>query len=1029
VGKPGRQVYNLAYLAAFVLVQAYFTYVQPSLAARVMNFSLGLLVLASQCAWLLFRRVDSIMRPITRGLGMVFGAYCGLSLLRMILILAGPPAEKSFLQSGTMETLLIIVYQMLFIVATYSLAMMVNRRLLGAVQTQEERFRSMVEFSSDWDYWIGPDGKLLYTTPSCEALTGHGPQEFMDDPELRNRIVHPEDQAALREHADHVSSTSEPQHLDIRIVTRTGGTRWLNHMCRPVYDSKGRWLGRVASNRDVTERKEMERQLLDARKEWERIFNAVGHFTLILSPDQRILAVNQMGEKLIGRPASEMIGKQCYEVFHGNAAPPAGCPFSAMRRDGKITAAEMEVETLNRIYMVACTPVLDGAGHLDKVIHVATDITDRRLADKALRKSQERLLEAQRIARMGDFTWDVETGEVTWSGGLFDLLGYDRSETIDYARANEAIHHPDDLARVTRWLDDAIASGKEELPPNEYRVIRKDGGTLLIRTIGRIRRRQGQQPVIFATVQDITDIRKAEERIHESEETYRNLFQNAQVGLYRTRISDGKILESNEQLARMFGYDTREEFIAEYVTSQNYVDPGTRERMLDEIQKMGVIREFEVRFYRKDRSIFWARYSARIYPEKGRIEGVAEDITERKRAEEEREKLHAQLLQAQKMESVGRLAGGVAHDFNNKLSVIIGYTQLAMDDLDREHPLYGTLQQVLKAGNQSVDIVRQLLAFARKQAIAPEVLDLNEVIEGMLKMLRRLIGEDIDLAWEPGRHLWSVKMDMSQIDQILANLCVNARDAIAGVGKITIETENMVLDANYCADRAGFVPGDYVMLAVSDNGCGMDKETLANAFEPFFTTKEVGKGTGLGLSTVYGIVKQNNGFVSIYSEPDKGTTVKVYLPRHSKETEEKTEAAEAEMAHGHGETILVVEDETSVLQLSERILEKLGYRVLTAGTPAAAIDTARNHEGDIHLLMTDVVLPEMSGKDLAAEIMQICPNIRVLFMSGYTADFIAHQGVLDGGVAFIGKPFRFEKLAGKVREALGTRNAEVGTRS
>ncbi len=383
--------------------------------------------------------------------------------------------------------------------------------------------------------------------------------------------------------------------------------------------------------------------------------------------------------------------------------------------------------------------------------------------------------------------------------------------------------------------------------------------------------------------------------------------------------------------------------------------------------------------------------------------------------------LTSQLQQAQKMESVGRLAGGVAHDFNNKLTVMMGYTQLVMGGLDRGDPTYGNLEEVMKAGEQSVAIVRQLLAFARKQIIVPEVLELNETVEDMLKMLRRLIGEDIDLAWLPGHDLWRVKMDPTQIDQVLANLCVNAWDAISGVGKVTIETRNVVLDAHYCADRAGFVPGDYVMLAVSDNGCGMDKEILANAFEPFFTTKEVSKGTGLGLSTVYGIVKQNDGFVNIYSEPGKGTTFKMYLPRYSEEPEEKSEVVPTEIPRGHGETVLVVEDDAPVLGLARTTLEKMGYVVMTSGNPKEAIAMVREHPGEIHLLITDVVLPGMSGRELAEAISKIRPNVGALFMSGYTADFIAQRGVLEKGVHFIGKPFTFDGLARKVREAMGSK--------
>jgi len=517
------------------------------------------------------------------------------------------------------------------------------------------------------------------------------------------------------------------------------------------------------------------------------------------------------------------------------------------------------------------------------------------------------------------------------------------------------------------------------------------------------------------------ELRRAQAEIEEGRARYFDLYDVAPVG-YCTVSETGIVLETNLTAATLLGV-TRGSLINQPIS--RFILPEDqgiyylhRKTLFETGQPQGC----EFRMLQTDRPPFWAGMKATVArdgdgPPVCRV--VLSDITERKRAEKEHEKLQAQLLQAQKMESVGRLAGGVAHDFNNKLTVILGYAQMAMEGLDTDDPLYGNLQQVLKAGKQFTDIVRQLLAFARKQIIAAEVLDLNEALEGMLKMLRHLIGEDIDLAWEPGRHLWSVKMDPAQIDQILANLCVNARDAISGVGKVTIETENVVLDESYCADRAGFVPGEYVMLAVSDDGIGMDEETLANAFEPFFTTKEVGKGTGLGLSTVYGIVKQNQGFVNIYSEPGKGTSFKIYLPRHSEEAEEKVEAVEAEIPRGRGETILVVEDEISVLRLAQRVLENMGYTVLASARPAEAVAMAREHAGEIHLLMTDVVLPGMSGKDLAGEMMQIRPNISILFMSGYTANVIARQGVLDEGVHFMGKPFTPESLARKVREALG----------
>ena len=398
--------------------------------------------------------------------------------------------------------------------------------------------------------------------------------------------------------------------------------------------------------------------------------------------------------------------------------------------------------------------------------------------------------------------------------------------------------------------------------------------------------------------------------------------------------------------------------------------------------------------------------------------GVNQDITERKQAESEKEKLQAQLLQAQKMESVGRLAGGVAHDFNNMLGVILGHAEFALEKAEPGHELHADLKEIQSAAKRSADITKQLLAFARKQTISPRKLDLNDTVESMLNMLRRLIGEDIDLVWKPSAHLWPVKMDPSQIDQILANLCVNARDAIAGVGKLTMETGRKTFDEEYCNEHLGFIPGDFVLLAVSDNGCGMDKDTLDNLFEPFFTTKEIGKGTGLGLATIYGIVKQNNGFINVYSEPGQGSTFKIYLPRLVVDEDLDKAVPEKKTAAGGTETILLVEDEPSILRMTRMMLERKGYSVLPAATPAEAIDLAKTHAYKIHLLMTDVVMPEMNGRDLAGQITAFYPGIRLLFMSGYTANVIAHQGVLDDGVAFIQKPFSMADLAEKVREVL-----------
>ncbi|CCK82094.1 hybrid sensor histidine kinase/response regulator [Desulfobacula toluolica] len=398
--------------------------------------------------------------------------------------------------------------------------------------------------------------------------------------------------------------------------------------------------------------------------------------------------------------------------------------------------------------------------------------------------------------------------------------------------------------------------------------------------------------------------------------------------------------------------------------------------------------------------------------------GTVQDITRRKQAELEYKNLQEQYMQAQKMESIARLASGVAHDFNNMLFVILGNMDMILDHMEISHPLHDALKDVKTAALRSAELVRHLLAFARRQTIIPQTLNLNDVIGNMIKMMKRLIGENIDLVWIPGAELGRIKMDPSQVDQVLANLCVNARDAISDIGKITIETHNATFTEAYCAEHLDFYPGSYVMLAVSDDGCGMNQETSTRIFEPFFTTKEEEKGTGLGLATVYGIVKQNGGFINVYTEPDNGTTFKLYFSVHESETKSNRIEPELHPPRGNGEKILLVEDETAFLKTGRKMLEAIGYQVLTVNSPMDALKLANNYSGSIDLLITDIVMPEMKGQDLAATLKTIWPGLKTLFISGYTADVILHHGGLDKGVAFLQKPFSKTELALKINNII-----------
>lgn len=643
------------------------------------------------------------------------------------------------------------------------------------------------------------------------------------------------------------------------------------------------------------------------------------------------------------------------------------------------------------------------------ILGVLLDITDRQRAQEALRESEQKYREL--VEKINDAIYATdENGIITYmSPAAEQITGYSLDELIGH-HFSEFIYE-EDLPGLTESFRRSLAGISE---PYEYRIRTKGGQIRWVRSHGRPIPSEGRVIGLRGVLSDITDRKRAEEAVRLAEERHRQLIQNAVYGIYRSSL-DGKFLEVNPALVQMLGYDSAEELLAVDMASDIYLDPNERHRLIEQYREVGRIEGVEVRWKRKDGSPITVRLSGRtLHDERGRLEGfemIVEDVTERRLLEE-------QLRQAQKMEAIGQLAGGIAHDFNNLLTAIIGYAEVLLMRLDPASDLYQFASQIKGASEQAASLVKQLLAFSRKQLLQPKVIDLNQLIKTSAKMLSRLIGEDIEmeLVLDPG--LGKVKADPVQIEQVIMNLAVNARDAMPHGGKLTLETKNVYLDEDYARRHLGVRPGHYVLMAMSDTGVGMDQETLSHIFEPFFTTKEKGKGTGLGLSTVYGIVKQSGGNIWVYSEPGKGTTFKIYLPRVEQEADPIEIKPRPDEVPTGSETILLVEDDAAVRHLAREILQMSGYTVLEASSGVEALHIIESYGGQIDLMLTDVVMPQMSGPELVAQAASRRPQMKVLYMSGYSENIIAHHGIVDPGIHFLPKPFTPEALALKVREVL-----------
>lgn len=889
----------------------------------------------------------------------------------------------------------------------------------SALRISEGRMSSAFEYAAIGMAFVALDGRWLKINRAVTRMLGYTEEELLAKD--FQEITYPEDLTTDLFYVQQMlNGDIDTYQMEKRYYHKSGSLIWGLLSVSLVRDEQDRPLHFISQIQDITRRKEAEEALRASEEKFRNIFDRHAAVKLLIDPvNGSIIDANQAATAYYGWSKEEMRRMRIQDIN--------------TLSDEEVKQEMERAASLERSYFEFRHRRSDGSEHdvavfssnvgeanqlmLHSIIY---DITERKKIEQELQFTR---FAVDNLADMA-FWMNAEGRFVYVNRASCNALGYSRDELL-----NMRVSDIDPLFPADRWSENwtKLRELKHNVLESQHRT--REGRIFPVEINDNFIEIDGHE-YNCAFARDITDRKRAEHLLAEQYRLIHTILETTpQLMVFKDR--NGVYREVNQAFCSFMG-NRKEAIIGK--TDYDLFPPDDAALYSSgdaEVIETGDPLEKEMLVQSDVRSRWLHVVKSPVLDGEEKIIGVlcsVNDLTERKHAEEEREILLAQLYQAQKMDSIGRLAGGVAHDFNNMLGVILGYTEMVMEQMDPDQPQYDMLKEVHRAAERSADLTRQLLAFARKQVAEPKIIDLNETVEGMLKMLRRLIGEDIELIWIPEKNIAPIYFDSSQLDQILANLCINARDALSGTGRITIETANTDLDTEFPDYHGVIAPGRYVSLTVSDNGCGMDSETMARIFEPFFTTKQSGKGTGLGLATVYGIVKQNNGFTNVYSEEGQGTSFKIYLPRHSEDKASGSEQVPLVESDPGDRTILLVEDDLSILNMTETMLKKLGYLVLTASAPKDAIRVAKEYPARIDLLMTDVIMPEMNGRDLAENLKLSHHGIKVLFMSGYTANVIAHHGVLEEGLLFIQKPFQKKDLVTKLRQAFENKQGEPPVR-
>ncbi|NTW48222.1 MAG: PAS domain S-box protein [Chlorobiales bacterium] len=1014
-----------------------------------------------------------------------------------------------------------------------------RKRAEEALRESEKRFRTIFYTSPDAIVITRlDDGFLVDYNPSASRLTGYTKEDALGKSTIDINIW-----ADLKDRQEVIRRLKETGYCDNFEfgLKRKDGSTGIALMSATMMVLQGVSY-MLSITRDISEIRRVEKAIQQSERNYREIFNATNDGIFVGDVDTaRMLDTNDAMLRMVGIDSKEEI--LAYDIWNlmANEAPydqdEAFRRFRLAVEEGPQVFEWLSRRKNGELFWVEVSLRVTEISGQRRILAVVRDISERKRSDALLKVERDRIANILSGTNAGTWDWYLAKGEATVNERWAEIVGKTMDELGPMTFDNFLSYiHPDDLPLFHK-LYDQHGRGEKDYHDFEFRMRHKNGEWIWVNARGKVveRDRDGKPLHMSGTILDITERKRTEAALKESEERFRHIFYTSPDAVTISRVEDGLFVDINRSVTRLTGY-TREDMIGKSSSEVNvWVDLENRQELVRRLKENGYYDNFESRFRRKDGSIGIGLLSASVMLLGGvpYIISIIRDITEYRRAEEEIRKLsevvrqspvsvvitdtggaisyvnpkfsevtgytleevkgqyprilksgetleeeyktlwetitsgkvwqgrfhnkkkdgsmfweessicpifdengsithflglkeditqrlvlEEQLRQAQKMEAIGRLAGGVAHDFNNLLLVINGFSDLILRKMDAKHPYYEHVQQIQRAGDRAAGLTRQLLAFSRKQILQPKVLNLNLLLKDMEKMLRRIIGEDISLFTRYEENLYKVKADPGQIEQVILNLAVNARDAMPSGGSLTIENRNAYLDEAYVKSHEGCSVGHYAMIAITDSGCGIDKQAQAHIFEPFFTTKDVGKGTGLGLSTVYGIVKQSGGNIWVYSEPGVGTTFKIYFPSLESANDMQKHLAKSKNAIRGTETILIVEDEDIVRELIVTGLEDLGYNVLKADNGLKALELIEDYSEEIHFLLTDVVMPQMSGRELSDKMAVRYPKTKTLFMSGYTDSAIVHHGVLDEGVAFIQKPFTIPEIAKKIRAML-----------